>query len=160
MNPTQLVHSIPISIAMLLFGSLQTVIQAQPPAADERAEPGTKMPEKWKVTTGLKAPESVYVEPGTGDLFLSCIGEGGGDGKDGDGWIMRLSHDGKVLSEKWFTGLNSPKGLRSHGSILYVSDFDRVVGIDLATAKQVSETLIPESKFLNDLACGPDGTCM
>lgn len=158
MNPAQLVHAIPVSLAMLLLSSPHSVIQAQPPAANEQAQPETKMPEKWKVTTGLKAPESIYVEPSTGDLFLSCIGEGGGDGKDGDGWIMRLNRDGQVLSEKWFIGLNSPKGLRSHGSTLYVSDFDRVVGIDLATAKQVSEILIPESKFLNDLACGPDGT--
>ncbi|MEY4178677.1 MAG: hypothetical protein RLY70_2251 [Planctomycetota bacterium] len=115
-------------------------------------------PVVWEVTEGIKAPESAYWDAEAGVLFLSQIGGGGGTAKDGDGWISKLSREGKVLTDKWVVGLDSPKGLRSHNGTLWVSDIDQLVAIDIARGTIVKRIKIENAKFLNDVACGPDGT--
>jgi sugar lactone lactonase YvrE len=112
----------------------------------------------WELTEGVRAPESAYLEPTTGYLFLSQIGEGGGNGRDGDGWISRLTADGSVSEARWVTGLNAPKGLRSHHGVLWVSDIDQLVGIDIAKGVIAHRVPVEGAKFLNDVACGPDGS--
>jgi 6-phosphogluconolactonase len=111
----------------------------------------------WELSEGIESPESAYLDPESGFIFLSQIGKGGGAGKDGDGWISKLMPDGKVIKNKWVTGLNAPKGLRSHGGRLWVTDIDRIVGIDIAKAKIIETIKVPNAKFLNDLACDGEG---
>lgn len=111
----------------------------------------------WSVDQGVASPESAYFDSANGVLFVSQIGEGGATGKDGDGWISKFSVDGKVIENQWVTGLNAPKGMRSHGGTLWVSDIDRVVAIDI-TSGEITKTInVPKATFLNDVACGPDG---
>ncbi|MEW4487606.1 hypothetical protein AB1L42_05965 [Thalassoglobus sp. JC818] len=118
-----------------------------------------QLKETWSIDGDqLDHPESIYLHRDSGFLFLSQIGGGGGMAKDGDGWITKLTTDGKIVSHKWVTGLNAPKGIRSHGNTLYVSDIDRVVAIDIEAGEIVKEYLIPEAKFLNDLCTSDDGT--
>ncbi|TWT56672.1 hypothetical protein KOR42_00250 [Thalassoglobus neptunius] len=118
-----------------------------------------ELQESWSITGDeLDHPESIYLDRKSGFLFLSQIGGGGGAAKDGDGWITKLTLDGKIVSHKWVTGLNAPKGIRSHENTLYVSDIDRVVAIDIEAGEIVKEYLIPEAKFLNDLCTSDDGT--
>ncbi len=112
----------------------------------------------WELTDGVECPESAYFDSNSGSLFLSLIGDGGPTGKDGDGYISRLTPDGKVLSAKWISGLNAPKGLRSHGERLWVSDIDRLVEIDIAKAKIVATIPVPGAVFLNDVTCDANGT--
>jgi len=131
------------------------VLSASVAAAEEAASP---LPVVWSISDGLQAPESAYVDPDSGLLFLSQIGGGGGAAKDGDGWISKLTPEGKMLKNKWVTGLNAPKGLRSHGGVLWVSDIDRLVAIDIAKGKITKTIEVPGAKFLNDVAAGPDGT--
>lgn len=126
--------------------------------ADEAAKKEPQLKVAWSVTEGLKAPESAYYDADSGFLFLSQIGEGGGKAKDGDGWISKLTTDGKMVENKWVTGLNAPKGVRGHGGKLYVSDIDRIVEIDIAAAKISRVIEVPEAVFLNDVATGVDGT--
>jgi len=115
-------------------------------------------PVRWTLTKGLQAPESAYYDADSGYLFLSQIGGGGPIGKDGDGWISKLTTDGKLVKNKWVTGLNAPKGLRSHDGMLWVADIDQILGIDIASGKITQTVLVPDAEFLNDLACGPDGS--
>ena len=69
-------------------------------------------------------------------------------GKDGDGWISKLTLDGKMAKNKWVTGLNAPKGLRSHDGTLWISDIDRVVAVDIESGKVVQKPSIsPEQSF-------------
>ncbi|HUG17617.1 MAG TPA: hypothetical protein VMM56_01485 [Planctomycetaceae bacterium] len=136
-------------LAVLLSCSASSLVQAEEPA---------KYPVLWAITEGLSSPESAYFDKESGFLFLSQIGEGGGAGKDGDGWISKLSFDGKLVNNKWVTGFNAPKGLRSHKGTLWVSDIDRIVAIDIAKGEISKIVPVPDAKFLNDLACGPDGT--
>ena len=74
------------------------------------------------------------------------------------GHISRLAADGKVVNAKWATGLNAPKGLRSVGGTLWVTDIDEVVAIEIASGRITSRVKIDGAKFLNDLATAPDGT--
>lgn len=112
----------------------------------------------WSLTKTIQSPESCYLDKDSGFLFVSQIGAGGGTGKDGDGWISKLNTDGKIIKNKWATGLNAPKGLRSTGGILWVTDIDRIVSFNLKNGKQTNSIEIANAKFLNDLACGEDGT--
>lgn len=112
----------------------------------------------WELTEGIKAPESAYFHAKSGVIYLSQIGEGGGKAKDGDGWISKITPDGRVISDKWFTGLHAPKGMRASNGILWVADIDRLVGIYLANGKTARVYNIPGAKFLNDVATGPRGT--
>ena len=125
--------------------------------ASSMSHAADEFPVVWSITDGLQAPESAYFDAESGFLFLSQIGDGGGMGKDGDGWISMLTTDGKFVENKWVTGLNAPKGVRSHKGTLWVSDIDRIVAIDIKQGKIAREVKIDGAKFLNDLACGPDG---
>jgi hypothetical protein len=111
----------------------------------------------WTVDKDLVKPESAYVEPESGLLYVSCIGEGDAK-KDGNGYIAKLDTKGKMIEAKWAIGLNDPKGVRSAGGKLWVSDVDEVVGISLKDGKITDHIKIPDAKFLNDVAAGADGT--
>lgn len=142
-----------MNTASLSFLTVITLAGSLLLAADKPA-----LPVVWSVTEGIEAPESAYVDPATGLLFLSQIGEGGGKEKDGDGWISKMTVDGEMLENKWVTGFDSPKGLRSHDGVLWVSDIDQVVSINIETGKVLARIAVPGAAFLNDLAVGPDGT--
>jgi hypothetical protein len=110
----------------------------------------------WSLTGDFQSPESAFYDAATNSIFVSSI-NGGMDAKDGNGYISRISGDGKMVNAKWATGLNGPKGLRGLGGTLYAADIDEVVAIDIATGKVTSRTPVPGATFLNDLATAPDG---
>jgi len=105
----------------------------------------------------MRAPESVYLDEGSGYLYVSQV-NGNATDKDGNGRISKLGLDGSVVSADWATGLNAPKGLRSFGGTLWVADIDEVIGIDIASAKVAARITLDGAKFLNDVATGADGT--
>jgi sugar lactone lactonase YvrE len=109
----------------------------------------------WSATEGMDAPESVYYDAASGFLYSSQIG-GDAAAKDGNGRIVKLTLDGKVVSANWITGLNAPKGMRAYRGTLFVVDIDEVVAIDVA-AGRISSRVKTDAKFLNDLATAPDG---
>ena len=111
----------------------------------------------WTLTGDFASPESAYYHAGSNSIFVSSI-NGQILEKDGNGYISRLSPDGKVVSAKWVTGLNAPKGIRSLGGTLWVTDIDEVVSIDIATARVTAHVKVDGALFLNDLATAPDGT--
>ena len=84
---------------------------------------------KWTANEGIDTPESVYVDSESGFIFVSNVVGMPGE-KDGKGHISKLSMDGKVVEANWVTGLNAPKGLRSHKGALWTSDIDEVIGIE------------------------------
>ena len=111
----------------------------------------------WTLTGDFASPESAYYHAGSNSIFVSSI-NGQILEKDGNGYISRLSPEGKMVSAKWVTGLNAPKGIRSVGGTLWVTDIDEVVSIDVASAKITTRVKVDGAQFLNDLATAPDGT--
>lgn len=111
----------------------------------------------WNLTGDFAAPESAYYDAASNSVFISSI-NGQILDKDGNGYISRLSPDGKVVNAKWVTGLNGPKGLRSVRGTLWVADIDEVVAMDIASGRITSRVNVEGSQFLNDLATAPDGT--
>ncbi|NCN27219.1 hypothetical protein GW915_06535 [bacterium] len=112
--------------------------------------------QSWIASESFSAPESVYYDPATNLLFVSSI-HGEGTAQDGQGWISKVSLDGKVTEAQWITGLNAPKGMRSQGNLLYVSDIDHVVKIDAKQGKILKRIPIKGAKFLNDVAIDASG---
>jgi len=110
----------------------------------------------WSVTEGIDSPESVYYDAGSGFVFSSQI-VGDASAKDGNGRIVKLTIDGKVVDANWAKGLDAPKGLRSYRGTLYVADIDQIVGFDIKSGRETSRVKIAGAKFLNDLCTGPDG---
>jgi hypothetical protein len=111
----------------------------------------------WDLKGGFAAPESAYYHAASNSVFVSSI-NGQILDKDGNGYISRLTPDGQVVSAKWATGLNAPKGLRSVGNTLWVADIDEVVAMDIGSGKVTSRVKVEGATFLNDLATAPDGT--
>ena len=103
----------------------------------------------------MDSPESVYFDAASGFLYSSQIG-GDAAAKDGNGRIVKLTLDGKIIDANWITGLNAPKGMRAYRGTLFVADIDEVVAIDIA-AGRISSRVKTDAKFLNDLATAPDG---
>ena len=134
-----------------------------PPAESESTAPPAPAPvvppveAGWKAGDGIATPESVYFDEGSGFIFSSQI-DGAPDARDGNGRIVQLTRNGRVVSADWVTGLNAPKGLRSYNGTLWTADLDEVVGIDIASGKVTSRMKIAGAMFLNDVAVGPDGT--
>ncbi len=103
----------------------------------------------WEAT-GLMGPESAVYNARSRILYVSNV-NGGMVDKDGNGFISKLSLDGKVVESHWVTGLNGPKGMVLHGRRLYVADIDRLVAIQVKTGRIVGSYLAPNAKFLNDV---------
>jgi sugar lactone lactonase YvrE len=111
----------------------------------------------------LEAPEAARFDPELGVYFVSNI-NGSPLAKDGNGYISRLTRDGKVDALKFIAGgrgganLYAPKGLAIKGDTLWVADIDAARAFDKRSGKPIATVnLAGKAKFLNDAAVGPDG---
>jgi hypothetical protein len=110
----------------------------------------------WELHDGLKTTESVLYDPSENVLFVSSINENPWQ-KDGNGYISKISTDGKIISPRWATGLSAPKGMGISGERLYVTNIDEVVEFNLEDGKVTGRFTHPEAVNLNDIAVSPEG---
>jgi sugar lactone lactonase YvrE len=113
-------------------------------------------PEKLWEVTGLDVPESVVFDPATNALYVSSIGAEI-MAKDRNGFISKVSPDGKMLTREWVTGLNGPAGLAIANGKLYAGDIDELVEIDIASAKVLNRYKAEGGKFLNGVTADDAG---
>lgn len=104
----------------------------------------------WETEAVFKNPESALYDEQRGVIYVSNI-NGDASAKDGNGFISRLSTDGKVLDVQWVTGLNGPKGLGRVGNKLYAADIDALVEIDIKQGKISHRYEAAGAQFLNDV---------
>lgn len=133
--------------------------EAAAPAVEEKAAPGPIVVKD----VGLATPESIQYEP-TSDVYLVSNINGDPLAKDDNGFISKLSPEGKVLELKWIDGasadveLNAPKGFGVSNGKLFVADIDVIRTFDLATGKPEKQIKVSGASFLNDVSVAPDGT--
>jgi hypothetical protein len=143
-----------VALSVSVSGAALSGTQSSQAPASQAAATLTPL---WHRTGAFAAPESAYYDAGSGAVFVSSI-NGQILEKDGNGYLSRLTPNGRVVSAKWVTGLNAPKGLRSVGGTLWVSDIDEVVAVDIASARILQRVRVVGAQFLNDLATAADGT--
>jgi hypothetical protein len=106
-----------------------------------------------KTITGFHHIESV-VSDGR-NLFVADIGIGlEPQTKDGDGVILKLDAKGNILEANFVKEkLHAPKGLAVYKGILWLTDIDRILAIDIETGNKLYEIdFKSDSSFLNDIA--------
>jgi hypothetical protein len=102
-------------------------------------------------------PESAHFDASSNAWYVSCMAK---PDVAGDGFIAELNAAGDaVVTEKFSTGLNEPKGMRIRRGKLYVSDVTELVTIDVATGRVLGRASVvgihpdvASSPFLNDVA--------
>lgn len=111
----------------------------------------------------LAGPESARFDAVQGVWFVSNI-DGGPQAKDGNGFISRLTADGKLDSLHFVAGgrngavLHAPKGMALAGDTLWVADIDAVRAFSARTGEPLlTVDLAPSGAvFLNAITVGPD----
>jgi sugar lactone lactonase YvrE len=139
------------------------------PATDAAAAVATPdAPAAWdaktplSLTEGFSTPESVLYDADA-DVYLVSNINGKPLDADDNGFISKVSPEGKVLEPKWIDGakdnikLDAPKGSAIAGGILYVSDINVVRKFDAKTGEPKGEVKIEGATFLNDVAVAPGG---
>ncbi|MDX1351746.1 MAG: hypothetical protein R3254_01950 [Thiomicrorhabdus sp.] len=108
---------------------------------------------------GFATPESVeyYADK---DLYLVNNINGSPFAEDDNGFISKLTPDGKVVDLKWIDGANAnvnldaPKGMTIMGNKLYVADITQIRVFELPSGKQLPSIKVEGSSFLNGVTTG------
>lgn len=116
------------------------------------------------IDQGLLLPEGMRWDPDQRVWFVSNINAG--QQHDNNGFISRLSAEGKVENLRFIAGgtagvtLHGPKGMTIAGDTLWVADLDAVRGFHRRTGAPVAAVDLRPlgALFLNDITVGPDGT--
>lgn len=143
--------------------------QAEPPpitpapnaAPSQEAPPPTTTPPPAVLHTitdvGLEAPEAVIYDEEE-DVYLVSNVAGEPLKKDRNGFISRLSPEGKLLELKWIDGakgsttLDAPKGMALKGPYLYVADITWIRIFDRKTGEAEGKVFVKGATFLNDVS--------
>ncbi|MBS0170499.1 MAG: hypothetical protein JSR62_09095 [Nitrospira sp.] len=124
-------------------------------------------PSAWALqVSGLESPHSFLADPPSRSYFISNI-NGEAEARDNNGFITKLSDDGRIIAFKFIEGgrdnvtLHAPKGMAVVDQVLYVTDLDTLRAFDKTTGKPLSTLVLPRpadgksAQSLMDVA--PDG---
>jgi hypothetical protein len=115
-----------------------------------------KLEKIWETPEGLKVPESAHYNQHDQIIYISNIAEKQ-DNEENAGFISKVNTKGEFITKKWFEGLKAPKGIACTNARLYVADVDKVLEIDLKTAKIIKTYRNEKSKSLNDVTIASNG---
>lgn len=139
--------------AITTFAGLLTLgLSACQPKIEAPLAPPT-LEVTWN-TPGFANPECVMLSQDGTFLYVSNV-NGQAGAHDGNGFISKLDKDGTMITEKWASGMDAPKGMALNGDRLYVSDIDKLVEIDAKSGSILGTYPAPGSSFLNDVAYVP-----
>lgn len=116
-------------------------------------------------SSGFSQPEAVRYDSEQDLYFVSNFGPGDAQAKDNNGFISRMTPDGKIDQAQFIAGgkngvtLHAPRGMYIVGDTLWVADEDAVRGFNRRTGGPLATADFSTYKrgFLNDVAAGPDG---
>jgi sugar lactone lactonase YvrE len=156
-------HSASRSLGAIAVAGLLAVhgSAARPGTADVRVPPS---PRRLAVVDGLSGAEAVSYDSAHDAYYVSNV-NGSVGVKDGNGFITRITADGRVNALHFIQGgrngveLNGPMGSRIRDDTLWVLDIDALRAFDAGTGAPLATVdLRPLQPLLpNDLTFGPDG---
>ena len=147
--------SFPLAVVLLavLFAGCQASEGVDMPAEEEMTAAPVELTEVWTLTDGLNRPESAIYDPERSVLYVSNINF------DGPGHISKISLDGASIDSLWVPGLAEPKGMALGEGVLYVTDKNTLLAIDLDSGEITARHEVAgDDVYLNDVAMGEDGT--
>ncbi|MEQ8810160.1 MAG: gluconolaconase, partial [Imperialibacter sp.] len=145
-------------LAAAVLVACQSGKKTEEAVVEETPATTVSLVKKWETDTTLTTPESVYYDVTNGVLYVACIGAVPPDAKDGDGFIAKVGLDGAIIDTQWVVGLDGPKGMGRVGNLLYVSNIDEVVEIDVNTGETTNRFPVEGASFLNDITVDASGT--
>src|SRR2546423_9535574 len=112
---------------------------------------------------GFAQPEAVRYDPDQDVYFVTNWGPGEANALDNNGFISRVTPDGKIDQPRFIAGskggvvLHAPRGMFITGDTLWVADEDAVRGFNRHTGAALVTANFSAYKlgFLNDVAAGP-----
>ena len=110
----------------------------------------------WETDAIFKLPESVIYDQKRNVLYVSNINEDGFK-RLGNGFISKVSLEGKVIEMNWVLGMNAPKGLTIVEDKLYATDINTLIEIDIETGTILNRFVAPAAIHLNDVAADDKG---
>jgi sugar lactone lactonase YvrE len=144
-------------IILLLSFYLQVSLISQSSVKKNSLFVHQSLKQAWTTEKQFATPESVLFYEKNNVLFVSNV-NGQPAEKDNNGFITKMSTDGKIIQLKWAQGLSAPKGMGIYKDKLYVTDIDHLVEIDLKNGNILKKHKGKKARFLNDIAVGKDGT--
>lgn len=140
--------------------SLTCVVVALASCGKKQAEtteaPKVTLTTKWQTEPVLTTVESVIYDK-SGDVIYSANMNGKADSLDGNGFISKISLDGKIATLHWIDGMDAPKGMGIKNGKLYVADVNKIHEVDIASGKITKTYPVEGSQFLNDLTIDEAG---
>jgi hypothetical protein len=146
-----------LSIAFVLALAATAFADTKPAPKDAKTEPPKAAGLAKQEIKGFSTPESVLYDAAS-DSYLVANINGAPTDADDNGFISRVTPDGKIKDLKWIDGskadvkLDAPKGMAIVGGTLYVADITVVRKFDAKTGKATGEIKIDGATFLNDIA--------
>lgn len=111
---------------------------------------------KWETKAVLNVPESVLYDPSKKVLYVSNI-NGQPGGKDGNGFISKISVEGKVENVEWVKGLDAPKGMAVYNNKLFIADLANIVIVNTSNGSILKTIPVEGASFLNDVTVDDKG---
>jgi hypothetical protein len=127
--------------------------QEETASADETKEITPSLELVWESDTLLITNESVLYYPEGEQLFVSNI-NGQPLDQDENGYLSIMKPDGSIEVQEWITELDAPKGMAEANGMLYVTNIDELVEIDIAAGVIKARYPVEGAVFLNDVAMG------
>jgi sugar lactone lactonase YvrE len=124
---------------------------------DSVKAPSVTAVQLWATDSVMKTPESVLFDKSRNIIYVANI-NGMPTDKDKNGFISKLTPDGKVETLEWVKGLDAPKGMGIYENKLYVTDISKIVEIDIAKGKVAKTYDVKGAQFLNDITVDSAGT--
>jgi len=113
--------------------------------------------EVWRTADGMRVPESALYDPTRRTVYVSSF-DGFRMGVAGGSGLSRFDVEGRLLDAEWVSGLTNPTGLAWRNGRIIVVERSGLAVVDPETSSVVDRHPIPEGRFLNDIAVGPDGS--
>lgn len=144
---------LPLIVILLFLWSCQT--KTQNDDQQDAVPVHFSLSEMWATDTVMKTPESVLYDPARNVLYVANMNRT--EEGENTGFISRLATDGSVLDLHWITGLNEPRGMGIYDNLLFATDMNRLLIIDIENGEVEKAIPVEGSEFLNDLAVEKSG---